>query len=582
MNNSLGRLDWTIIAAYLLAVVGLGVAAGFMRRRGTEGSNYFLAGNTLTWPIIGLAMFAANISTVHLVSLAEAAYKYGLVFGNFEWMAGFTLILLSLFFAPLYLRSRVATLPDYLERRFNRHCRDYLAFVSLFSAIVLHIGVALYTAAWVLRGILGLAPGATVLGVDAVMFFIIALGVLTGIYTMIGGLLAVVWTESVQTVLLLVGAVVITIVGYLKVGGWTVLAQTLATHPHPLSGGAGIPASTANFLNMARDARDASGLPWYSILLGYPVLGIWYWCCDQTIVQRVLAARDEKQARLGPLFCAFLKILPVFFFVLPGVICVALVQQGAFAGAAPLKTADTYTFMLIHLLPIGLKGLVAAAMLAAAMQTCSAALNSSATLFAYDIVKRWRPATTDHRLVVIGKVTTVAATILAIVLSPLFGHYDTIFVGINKLISYVAPPITTVFLLGVFWKKASGRGAFLTLVAGGVMGAVIFTLDFWRKDIAQWLTLNNSSLAGVYESFCRHAINDFMLTAFYLLVICCVVMVIGSKLMPEPLKDEAKPLIWEDWREPLRGEAGGRGLGNYRVLAAGVLVVFVVLYLVFR
>src|SRR3974390_2780790 len=164
MRPAMTQLDWAIIVFYLFAVVGLGIAAGFLRRkgeRGGEGSHYFLAGNTLTWPIIGLAMFAANISTVHLVSLAEAAYKYGLVFVNFEWMAGFTLILLSLFFAPLYLRSRVPTLPDYLERRFNRRCRDFLAFISLFSAIVIHIGVALYTAAWVLRGILGIAPHAS-------------------------------------------------------------------------------------------------------------------------------------------------------------------------------------------------------------------------------------------------------------------------------------------------------------------------------------------------------------------------------------------------------------------------------------
>lgn len=242
MNTPLSHLDWTIIAVYLLAVVGLGVAAGFLHRkgeRGGEGRHYFLADNTLKWPVIGLAMFAANISTVHLVSLAEAAYKYGLVFGNFEWMAGFTLILLSLFFAPLYLRSKVATLPDFLERRFNRSCRDVLTVVSLFSAIVIHMGVALYTAAWVLRGILGLVPGATILGVDALMFFIVVLGVLTGVYTMVGGLLAVVWTESVQTVLLLVGAVVITVVGYMKVGGWTSLAHTLATHPHPLAADAG-------------------------------------------------------------------------------------------------------------------------------------------------------------------------------------------------------------------------------------------------------------------------------------------------------------------------------------------------------
>src|SRR6201985_652429 len=174
----MSHLDWTIIAAYLLAVVGLGVAAGFLRRkneRGGEGGHYFLAGNTLAWPVIGLAMFAANISTVHLVSLAEAAYKFGLVFGNFEWMAGFTLVLLSLFFAPLYLRSRVATLPDFLERRFNRVCREVLCVVSLCSAIVIHMGVALYTAAWVLRGILGLAPDAKIFGLDALLLFITAL-----------------------------------------------------------------------------------------------------------------------------------------------------------------------------------------------------------------------------------------------------------------------------------------------------------------------------------------------------------------------------------------------------------------------
>jgi SSS family solute:Na+ symporter len=564
MNNLMSSLDWTIIAVYLLAVVGLGVVAGFMRRkseRGGESGHYFLAGNTLTWPVIGLAMFAANISTVHLVSLAEAAYKYGLVFGNFEWMAGFTLILLSLFFAPLYLRSRVATLPDFLERRFNRGCRDVLSVVSLFSAIVIHMGVALYTAAWVLRGILGLAPGATIYGMDALMLFIVVLGVLTGIYTMVGGLLAVVWTESVQTILLLVGAVVITVAGYLKIGGWTELAHTLASHPHPLASIAGskVTWGTGNFLNMARDAKDPSGLAWYSILLGYPVLGIWYWCCDQTIVQRVLAAKDEKNARLGPLFCAFLKILPVFLFVLPGVICVALVQKKAFGNDAPQTSADTYTFLITHLLPVGLKGLVAAAMLAAAMQTCSAALNSTATLVAYDLFKRYKPSLGDHQLVRIGKITTIAGTILAIVASPLFGHYTTIFEGINKLISYVAPPITAVFLLGVFWKRASGKSAFITLITGIILGFVTFYLDW-----------NN-----IYR-------GDFMLIAFLLLVACLIVMVVTTFMFPEPFKAGTKLLVWENWREPLRGESGGRGLSNYRVLAVLILAVFVGLYFAFR
>jgi solute:Na+ symporter, SSS family len=560
----MGNIDWMIITIYLIAVVGLGIAAGSIRQkneRGGEGGHYFLAGRTLTWPVIGLAMFAANISTVHLVSLAEAAYKFGLVYGNYEWMAGFTLIILSLFFAPLYMRSRVTTAPDFLERRFNRSCRDVLSVISIFSAIVIHMGVALYTAAWVLRGILGLAPGAKILGVDALLLFIAVLGVLTGIYTMLGGLLAVVWTESVQTILLLTGAIVITVAAYMKIGGWTELAHTLASHPHPLASVANsqVTWGTGNFLNVTRGGKDPSGLAWYSILLGYPVIGIWYFCCDQTIVQRVLAAKDEKNARLGPLFCAFLKIFPVFLFVLPGVICVALVQKNLFNGAAPQTAADTYTFMLMHLLPVGLKGLVAAALLAAAMQTCSAALNSTATLVAYDLFRRYRPELNDRQLIRIGKITTIIGTILAIVASPLFGHYTTIFEGINKLISYVSPPVTAVFLLGIFWKRASGRSALITLIAGIVLGFITFYLDW-----------NN-----IYR-------GDFMLMAFWLLIVCLAIMVLTTFIFPEPLKAEAEPLVWQNWREPLRGEANGRGLANYRWASVAILIVFITLFLIFH
>ena len=198
------------------------------------------------------------------------------------------------------------------------------------------------------------------------------------------------------------------------------------------------------------------------------MIGIWYWCCDQTIVQRVLAAKDDKNARLGPLFCAFLKILPVFLFVLPGVFCVALVQQRSpiFGGEAPGKPKNAYTFMVTHMLPLGLKGLVTAAMLAAAMQTCSAALNSAATLFAYDIVQRYRPKTSDHQLVLVGKITVVVGTVLAIVSSPIFGQKDTVFQALTDIICYISPPVTAVFLFGVFWKRTSGRAAFLSLAIG--------------------------------------------------------------------------------------------------------------------
>jgi SSS family solute:Na+ symporter len=595
MNTGMTKLDWAIIVGYLLGVVGIGVAAGFRRRRSTEGSHYFLADNTLTWPIIGLAMFAANISTVHLVSLAQSAYTSGLLYGNYEWMAGFTLILLSLFFAPLYLRTRVPTLPDYLERRYNRHCRDALSFVSLISAIVIHIGVALFTAAAVLCFIFAIPETKTILGLNAMMFFIVALGVLTGLYTVIGGLLAVVWTESIQTVLLLLGAVGITAVGYHAVGGWDALSNLLATHPHPLLGREGGPElSTRAFLHMMHRGGDytvIANVPWYSILLGYPVIGIWYWCCDQTIVQRVLAAKDEKHARLGPLFCAFIKIMPVFLFVLPGVICVALVQKGYFGSetvdgvaraVGPAASKDAYPFMITHLLPTGLKGLVVAAMLAAAMQTCSAALNSAATLFAYDIWKRWNPQTTDHRLVNIGRWTTLVATVLAIVLSPIFGHYDTIFKGLNVLISYVAPPITAVFLVGVFWRKAGGRAAFITMMVGGFIGAVGFSLDFFNGTVVgAGATAESIAASPVLNFIYNIALKDFMLASFGLFCLCVVILVIASLALAEPLKEEARALVWERWTDPLRGQ-GGAGFADYRFLAALVVVIFVALYFVFR
>jgi SSS family solute:Na+ symporter len=334
------------------------------------------------------------------------------------------------------------------------------------------------------------------------------------------------------------------------------------------------------------DKTVIGNVPWYSILLGYPVIGIWYWCCDQTIVQRVLAAKDEKNARLGPLFCAFIKILPVFFFVLPGVICVALVQQGFFGKetidgvvkmVGPAKSADAYPFMITHLLPIGLKGLVTAAMLAAAMQTCSAALNSAATLFSYDIWKRWNPETSDHSLVKIGRWTTVAATILAIFLSPIFGHYETIFKGLNVLICYIAPPITAVFLVGVFWRKAGGRAAFITMASGAAMGGVFFVLDFFKKPIAEVLT---GMPLDVFNWISQNILRDFMLTSFGMFCVCVIIQIIASLLIPEPLKEEAKALVWESWMEPLKAKCG-TGLSDYRVMSAAVAITFCVLYWIF-
>ncbi|MFH1739246.1 MAG: sodium:solute symporter [bacterium] len=533
MNLAIDWIDLAVIIVYLVAIVGLGCWAGLRGRRDLEGKGYFLAGRSLTWPVIGLALFSTNISTVHLVSLAQEGYVNGLAYGNFEWMAAFTLIALSLFFAPFYIRSGVATLPDFLEKRYSRPCRDWLAFISIISAIFIHIGFSLYTGAVVLRGLFG---------VD-VMVSIIVVAVLTGLYTIIGGLLAVVLTESIQTIVLLLGAACITAVGFQEVGGWSGLAASV----EPVR------------LTVLRSAGDPSNLPWYSVFLGYPIIGLWYWCADQTIVQRVLGAKDENHARVGPLFAGFIKILPVFLFVLPGLICLGLVNQGKLPDEIA-DSADTYAFMISHLLPVGLKGVVAAALLAALMSTVSGALNSIATLFSYDIYGRWNPNASDRSLVVVGRIVTFVAMIAAIAWSPFVAHFESIFQGIVAVICYIAPPITAVFVWGVFWRRASSQAALATLLIGCALGLTVFLLD-WFKESTGWNI-------------------PTMMTTFYLFLICSTVLVVGSIWKPHRHTAESEALVWKHPLESLEG-AAWRGIGNYKLLSALLFVTMVVLYWIF-
>jgi SSS family solute:Na+ symporter len=527
-------LDSVIIVIYFVSIVTLGCWAGIRKRRGAEGVGYFLAGRSLTWPVIGLALFSTNISTIHLVSLAQEGYVNGLAYGNFEWMAPFLLIVLALFFAPLYIRSNVATLPDFLEKRYSRSCRDFLAFVSIISAIFIHIGFSLYTGAVVLKGMFGIGLWVSIISVT----------VLTGLYTIVGGLMAVVLTESIQTVILIGGAVCITAIGLVKVGGWSGLAEWV----EPVK------------LTILRPKGDPSGLPAYSVFLGYPVIGLWYWCADQTIVQRVLGAKDENHARVGALFAGFIKILPVFIFVLPGLICLGLINQGKLPNTLE-ESANTYAFLITHLLPVGLKGLVAAALMAALMSTVSGALNSIATLFSYDIYRRWRPQTPDHRLVIVGRIATFVAMIAAMLWSPMLEHFESIFQGIVALICYIAPPITAVFVLGLFWRKASSTGAIITLWVGFFMGLATFLLD-WFKKYTHW------------------SVPSMMMT-FYLFLFCCAILCFVSALKPHQHTAESEHMVWSDPLDALRGRVWP-GVANYKFLAALLFIVMVGLYTIFR
>jgi len=547
------KLDITISILYILGIVFIGLWAGVKKKRvekGTESNDYFLAGKTLRWPMIGLALFATNISCLHLVSLAQSGFDTGLLNGNFEWMAAFTLILLALFFVPFYLKSNVTTLPDFLEKRYNRACRDWLAIVSILSAIIIHIAFSFLAGGIVLK---------TLFGVNMYVS-VILIATLTGIYTIIGGLRAVVITESIQTIVLLTGAIIITVICFQKIGGWSSLTQTLHV------------SNSMDKLSMLRGSGDSSGMPWYAVFLGYPVLGIWYWCADQTIVQRVLGAKDENHARVGSLFCGFIKILPVFIFVLPGLIAFALAQKGYFdissiqtidaSGKTITETKGIYTLMITQLVPTGLVGILVAALLSGLMSQISGALNSIATLASFDLYKRFRPQAQDHSLVRVGRISATIALIVSIALLPLLNRYESLFNGINDIIAHIAPPITTVFLLGIFWKKASAIAAQLTLWIGSLLGVVVF--------VANKLA-TNTMISGI----------PFMMMAFYLFVACLIMQVIFSYMYPVVHTEESKLLYWKSPWEPLKGKAWS-GVGNYKLLSILLLGIMVVLYWIFK
>lgn len=539
--------DLGIILLYFLFILGLGFWAGLRKKKMGQASEYFLAGKSLRWPVIGLALFATNISTVHLVSLAEEGYTNGLAYGNFEWMAPFTLIALALFFAPFYIRTNVTTLPDFLEKRYSRASRDWLSVMSMISAVFIHIGFSLYAGAVVLEGLFGLDKNLS----------IVLIAGLTGLYTIVGGLLAVVWTESVQTVILLIGAVFLTVIAYAKVGGWAGITDSVE----------------AVKLTVLRPHGDPSGLPWYSVFLGYPVIGIWYWCTDQTIVQRVLGAKDENHARIGPLFAGFIKILPVFIFVLPGLIGLALISRGLLP-ALPLDQAGnpdaalTYSHLIIHLLPVGLRGLIAAALMAALMSTVAGALNSMATLFTYDLYQRRKPHATQKKLVTIGRMVTFAGMLLAALWSPLCGRFPTVFQGINAAISYLAPPITVVFVAGVFWKKATSRASFTTLVTGSILGFAAFVLDF----------------TGIFKRI-KAAVPaleflNFLMISFILAFICALILFAVSLIRPETLTEGKKTMVWTSFKQPLKA-AGWPGFGSYKFLSILLAAIMAALYIIF-
>jgi solute:Na+ symporter, SSS family len=563
---NISTIDVIVIATYLLGITAFGIWIGFRRHASTDA--YFLANKSLGWFTVGAAVFTSNISTIHLVGLAAGGAKDGLVIGNFEWMACFTLMLLALLFAPFYINSGVRTLPEFMERRYCPSARTFLAFIGLVGALLIHIGISLFAAAKIFQSFLGVPMVTT----------IIVLSLFTVTYTALGGLKAVVMTENIQVCLLLGGAALVTALGLraLPSAGVTDLAAFKA-------------AVAPGQLHMMHPVVNAQGhlseFSWLGVLLGYPILGIWYWCADQTHVQRVLAARTLKDGQNGALFAGFLKITPVFLMVLPGVIGYVLWQKGAFQLAKMAGTNDPdYNTMLPslinHLVPVGLRGLLAACMAAALMSCMAAALNSCATLISMDIVKRLRPETPDQRVVTIGRFTTGVIMVLAMLWSTQGDQFGTIFEAINKIPMTFAPAVTTVFVLGVIWKRGTKEAAMATLYLGSVIGAIYFLVDL--PGIGKWLlgARAHAGFAGLVTDTQQGLGIPFMLVGPLIAVLCVVIYVVISLLTPAMDPKEVGKVCWDHPLAFLKGPLAG--VSDPRLVTLLLLGAVGVLYFLLR
>jgi SSS family solute:Na+ symporter len=448
--NNLQAIDLVVIAGYFLVLLGIGYWAA--RREKNVSSDYFLAGRDVGWLAVGASLFASNIGSEHLVGLAGTGAASGLAVGHFEWIACFMLLLLGWLFVPFYLRSGVYTMPEFLERRFNPAARWYFTWVSVIGYVLTKISVTLFAGGVVMRAVTGfdIWTSATVLIV------------VTGLYTIFGGLRAVIYTEVLQAIVLIFGSAALMFIGVNAVGGWSGLESRLP----------------ADFFSMWKPVNHPD-FPWTGVVFGAPILGVWYWCTDQHIVQRVLAAKSEGDARRGTIFAGYLKILPVFIFVLPGMVAAALytdVRSGAGDSAYPA--------LVTRLLPAGFKGLVLAGMLAALMSSLASAFNSCSTLLTWDVYRKLRPNATEKRLVEVGRASTIILVGLGLAWIPFMKYISPqLYIYLQSVQAYIAPPIAACFLLGVLMPRLNGTGAMSALITGFVLGALRLGLELGKAHL---------------------------------------------------------------------------------------------------
>ena len=555
--NSLQFIDYAVIACYFLLVFGIAWYVTAKEKSGANSSSYFLGGRNLGWFAIGASLFASNIGSEHLIGLSGSGARGAFPEAQFEILAALILLLLGWVFVPFYIKSGVFTMPEFLEKRYNKGSRVYLSLISIISYVLTKISFTIFAGALVFEVLLGIPfwTGAIITVVA------------TGIYTVFGGLKAVIYTDMVQSIIFILGGIAATYFGLQAIGGWdNVLLAIKENAPEP-----------DTFMSLWRNKE----YPWTGVLLGAPILGIWYWCTDQFIVQRVLSAKNIKTARQGTIFGAFLKLLPLFIFIFPGIIAYALsvteypdlfTVTNPITGETKTTTDAALPSLILKVLPIGFKGLVVAGFLAALMSSLSSVFNSTSTLFTFDFYKQWRPDASEKELVNVGRIATLILVLVGLAWIPFMQKLTEgggIYRYLQSVQAYISPPIAAAFLLGIFYKKVNGKGALAALWSGFILGIGRLVFEFMTAEGG--LTISETSLLGTLITM------NFLHYAIFLFVTSIVIMVLVSLFTQKTVVTSDQALTFQQDEKETSG-----GYTKELILTAIIIVFVLILWWVFR
>jgi SSS family solute:Na+ symporter len=570
-------LDWIVIAAYFLLILGL--AWWVIRQAKDDVSDYFLASRNLGFFVIGASIFASNIGSEHLVGLAGSGATDGVAMAHYELHA-WCLLVLGWIMAPFYMRSKVFTMPEFLEKRFSPAARTILSVISLVAYVLTKIAVGIFAGGVVSSVLL---PEMHFLGMDSFWVGSIMVVLFTGMYTILGGFRAVAYTDAIQTIILVLGSILLTIFGLHAVGGWSELRAIIGSEMFNLwkplvpTGIEGTWAPVREAGRMAWYFND--NYPWIGMLLCAPIIGLWYWTTDQYIVQRVLGAPNEKEARQGTIVAAFLKLLPVFIFIIPGMICFGLAKSGKIAAIQQTffgpdgrllrdQAQQAFPLLVAYVLPVGVRGIVVAGLLAALMSSLAGVFNASSTLFTMDFYSKLKPLATQHQLVWVGRFATAVMVFIGLLWIPVIQGGKGLYDYLQGVQAYLAPPIAVVFFLGVFIKRMNAKGCLSALVVGFIMGIIRLAVDTPVKLFHGFSYAQGSLLWIVNNTY-------FQYYSLLITVICIVVMIAVSYGTEKPAYNAIQGLTFSTMTDQDRLET--RKSWDYKDVLASVMVLLIIL-----